>query len=559
LAGCQPSAQVVSELSADQIYFGGDILTMEGEEPQYAQAIAVKDGNILELGSLATIEAFKGDNTEIIDLKGSTLMPGLVDPHLHPSLGAILIQTEIIAFNEWDLPSGKIEGALDQESYLARLDQAVAEHTDKTKPLISWGYHQLFHGELFRADLDRRYPHTAVVLWQYSFHELRMNKKALEMLAIDENKTRQHPSADYDKGWFYETGAQTLVGPKLLSYVLQPDAFMQGMTDIAQAIHQGGITLAGDMSMPQLTFEPEIQAAQQVLANDNTHFRTLFAPAASYFSKDASQLDKGFARVETLKQYNTEKIQFTKQIKLYADGAFFSQLMQMNEVYTDGHHGEWLMQPDQYRQYARYYWNKGYQLHVHVNGDKGVDLVLDSLKVLLQQSPKQDHRTTLHHLGYFTEAQAQRMAKLGAIASVNPYYFYSMADKFAQHGLGKERAANLTALSLLEKHNVLTTYHSDSFMAPAEPLLLAWTAVERETLLGAKPSPELAASPYKALQAITINGAYQLRREHESGSLRAGKRADFVILSSNPLKIPSADMANINIETTVLGGIASAL
>ncbi len=547
-------ARTAGDVAADAIYFGGDILTMEGESPQYVEAVTVRDGRIILVGSKSAALAQANDATQLIDLAGKTLMPGLIDPHLHPMLATILIQTDIIAYNDWDLPTGFFPGVQDQASYLERLDAAVASHLATTMPIISWGYHQLYHGDVHRDLLDERYPDVPVVIWQYSFHELRLNSKAIELFGIDEDAARKHPQVEIDRGRFFERGAQAFVSPHLIPHVADPANARPAMRHVAEAIHQGGITLVADMTMPTLDFATELLLAREVLDSPETKFRTLLVPISTYYAPNPEQLEEAFERIESLVEHNTDKVAFVKQVKILADGAFFSQLMQLRDGYTDGHHGEWLTEPDELEKYLDFFWRKGYQIHIHTNGDAAVEVVLDLLADLQAREPIDDHRLTLHHLAYFSEAQARRMAELGVMASVNTYFAYAMGDKFGQHGLGEQRAARISAVGDLEKHNVKTSFHSDFFMAPAKPLTLVWAAVNRSTISGRVIGPELAADPYKALQAVTINAAFHVRQEFEVGSIKEGKRADFVVLGSNPLKRPVAEIKDIEILATVLGG-----
>lgn len=121
--------------------------------------------------------------------------------------------------------------------------------------------------------------------------------------------------------------------------------------------------------------------------------------------------------------------------------------MQMKDDYTDGHHGEWMTPLTLLQQQMSLYWNQGYKLHIHANGDKGIQQVLDFAAADQQTNPREDHRLTLHHMGYFTDAMAQQIADMGVEASVNPYYLWALADKYSEHGLGPERGENLVALN----------------------------------------------------------------------------------------------------------------
>jgi len=527
---------------------------MEGDQPTYVEAVAVKDGKILKTGTLKEITSLKGATTIETDLKGKCLLPGFIDAHVHPLLATILIQTEIIAFNDWSLPHGEFPSARTEEAYLQRLDTVLSQHTNKQVPFITWGFHQLYHGEITRAVLDERYGDIPIVLWQYSFHESILNTAAIELLKIDQTAVAKHPQAELEKGRFFEKGMHYLVAPKLMPYILNPQKALKGIQLTAKAIQKGGITTIGDMAMPLLNFDLEYGLLQQVLGHETTPFRSFLIPMASYFAKNETQLDSAFQVIDNLSQYNTSKIQFVKQIKLMADGAFYSQLMQMIEPYTDGHHGEWLTEPEVFEKYADFFWKKDYRIHVHANGDLGVQMVLDNLESLVKKLPKKDHRFTLHHLGYITEDQVERMATLGAHGSIQPYYLYGMGSKYAQRGLGEERAKRISPVGSLIKNDIITCFHSDFFMAPVEPLTLMWVAVNRTTIDGKILGAELRIPTWDALKAVTINAAYHLNQEEQIGSIKAGKKADFVLLDKDPLQVAPEDLNTIKVLGTVFEG-----
>lgn len=527
---------------------------MEGNAPETVQAVAIKADEIIQIGTLKELENIVNDSTQWIDLGENTMLPGFIEPHLHPLLATILIQTEIIAFNDWNLPHGHFAGVRDEEGYLLSLDAAVAKDTNRTDPLITWGFHELYHGAITRSDLDARYGNQPVVIWQYSFHEIIMNTAAMKLLQVDEVAAGKHPQVELEKGRFFEKGAQHLAAPKLMPYILSPERSIRGLQLTAKAIQNGGVTTIGDMAMPLLNLDLELKLVKGVLDNPQVPFRTFLIPMASSFIKNSTELAKTFSIIDNLNQHNTNKIKFVKHIKLMADGAFYSQLMQMAEPYTDGHHGEWLTEPEEFAKYAQFFWDKDYRIHVHANGDKGVEMVLNNLEQLQKASPKEDHRFTLHHLGYVRKDQVKRMAKLGAQGSIQPYYLYSLGGKYAENGLGKKRAARISPVGYLIENDIITCFHSDFFMAPVEPLTLMWVAVNRKTIDGRTFGAELRVSAWEALKAVTINAAHHLNQEEHIGSIKVGKKADFVILDKNPLTVNPEDIKDIQVISTVFEG-----
>jgi predicted amidohydrolase YtcJ len=228
--------------------------------------------------------------------------------------------------------------------------------------------------------------------------------------------------------------------------------------------------------------------------------------------------------------------------------------MQMKDGYTDGHHGEWIMKPDDFAQAFKVYWDAGYQIHIHTTGDEGLELVLSTLERNLKENPRVDHRAVIVHFANSTDAQVARIAKDGAIVSGNPYYVNGFADSFGVNGLGKDRADSMVRLGPVEKAGVSLSLHSDLPMGPADPLYLAWCAVNRTTQSGRAARPDLGISVDAALHAITINSAYSWRMEKELGSIEPPKIANFTGLNEDPYAVAPMHLKDIKIWGTVFEG-----
>lgn len=212
------------------------------------------------------------------------------------------------------------------------------------------------------------------------------------------------------------------------------------------------------------------------------------------------------------------------------------------------------MTPQNLEQRAQLYWNAGYQLHTHVNGDLGLETVLNVLERRMRENPRADHRSVIVHFACSTEEQIDRLARLGAIVSANPYYTVGFADKYAEVGLGAPRAdAMVRSASVLKRHIPLS-FHSDLPMGPSAPLNFVWCAVNRVTPSGRVAGPEQRISVEDALRAVTIEPAYSWRQENELGSIAPGKIANFTVLEQDPLAVEPLQLNNIPIWGTVFEG-----
>lgn len=243
-----------------------------------------------------------------------------------------------------------------------------------------------------------------------------------------------------------------------------------------------------------------------------------------------------------------------KQVKLFSDGGIYSQSMQMREGYLDGHEGEWMIDPDLFSRAFRQYWDAGYQIHVHQNGDEGLELVLANLESNMQRNPRDDHRTTIVHFGFSTREQVDRLARLGAIVSANPYYVTALADRYGEVGIGPERSDEMVRMGDVARAGISFSFHSDMPMAPARPLFLMHCAVNRTTASGRVAGPRQRVSRKAALRAVTIDAAYSLRMEKEVGSIEAGKLANFTILSEDPLAVAINKIKDIEVWGTIFEG-----
>ena len=534
------------------VYTARRVRTMEPSMPT-AEAVAVRDGRIIEVGTLDSIRPWlDGFDHEIDDTFGDhVIMPGFIDPHLHPSMAAVLLPMQFTTVVEWDLPWSTIGAVASRVELLDRIVE-LDGRLEPGEPLFTWGHHPIWHGPIDREALNDISTTRPIVVWHRGYHSLIVNDACYRWMDLDVEAARRHPQIDVDRGAFFETGL-AVAYRHMNPFLLATERFRTGLDRMRQVIHHGGHTTIGDAAMGLYGFEQEWDHLRAVMEQPDTPFRIQLMAMGTPIGNESD--DEMVQRVLGYPQRNTHRLRFGDHVKMFADGGFFAELMMLKPPgHLDGRHGEWLTPPERFEQLARALWNAGLKIHVHCTGDLGVDLVLATLAKLQWERPRFDHRFTFEHFGISSAQQVDRMAQLGAIASVNAYYVYELAEAFAQHTLGYERASQIARMGSLERAGVRFAVHSDFTMAPARPLNNAWVAANRISESGDVMCRDERASLDAAIKAITSNAAFVLGMEDEIGSLRWGKQADFTILGADPYDVGPEDLRDIPIWGTVFEG-----
>ena len=555
LIGCSATKpQEDKKLSTQTLYYGGDILTMDGDKPSYVEAVIVKDGKIIYAGKKANAVNNYSGKTVTVDLKGKTMMPGFIEPHVHPSIAAIILGGDIVAPHDWDVPDGLKKGVSGHKAYLARLKESIEKYGKKDSVLFIWGYHQLWHGDLNRDMLNKLAPKIPVVVIHRSFHEAFLNDAAIKLMKVKEEDYKGNTQVEFKRGHFFEGGWLALV-PRIAPYLINPTRYKKGLHDMSILITQNGITTVAEQGFPESNFKMEYSMLKSEMAKNPPYDVYNVFNGTQLYNANGNSNEKAYEWMEKASKYNTKNIKMLpKEVKLYADGAIYSLAMQMKGGYNDGFKGQWMTPLKLFEEQMNFYWDKGYKIHIHANGDLGIQRCLDITRKMMQRPPRKNHQLTLHHLGYFTAAQADEMQELGIEASVNPYYLWALTDKYSQYGLGKKRAENMVPMKLLLDRNISFSLHSDFGMAPLEPLTLAWTAVNRMTSGGNFVSQDQKIDVYSALKGITINAARTLSLEKSLGSIKVGKVANFTLLAENPLKVKPMHIKDIKVLGVVYHG-----
>lgn len=537
---------------------------MDESKPS-VEAIAVRNGRFVAVGELQhVIEAVGPDHVVSERFLDKVIIPGLIDQHLHPMLGATTLTTEIIAPEDWNLPRRPQRAAGTPGEFDSRLI-AAHEALPPGEWLFTWGWHRLWHGALDRQRLDALVGDRPTAVWQRSCHEWILNTAALDALGLTKEMTQNQGLAseqlDFDKGHFWENGWMIILAKYLMPIFMTPERFRIGLAQLVEYLHMNGVTAINE---PGIYWRNEPwELYQEILGHPDVPFESTFLVEGrtqpvrgldpSEFVSDASkQVDRGRGgKVRVLDRH----------VKLFCDGAIISQLMQMKDPYLDHegnpdphHHGEWLMEPGELRTVFDAYWDEGWQIHVHVNGDLGLDVLLDVIEDAQRRKPRTDHRTVIVHFANSTEEQVDRISRLGAIVSANPYYPVGFADKYGKWGLGPERADVMVRSASVLQRGIPLSFHSDLPMCPADPMLMASFAVNRVTKSGRVAGPEQRIDLHDALRAVTIEAAYSWSREEVLGSIEVGKIANLTVLDDDPYGADTLRIGEIPIRTTMFEG-----
>ena len=540
------------------IYSAREIVTLDPSQPTVS-AVAVVNDRILSCGTLEDVKVSVGDRAYEVDttFQDKVIVPGFIAQHAHPLLASLSMSSEILSIEDWELPTGTVPALKDKNDFVERLTAAEDKLESPEDLLFSWGYHTAFYGPLTRSDLDEISSTRPVIIWLRSCHEFVLNSFALDQAGITQDimdgwSTSAKEQSNFEEGHFWEQGMFSVL-PHIAPMVANPDKFHEGAIVMRNYMHAKGITFGNEPG--GILAKPVQDAVNSVMSDPSMPFRWSFMADGKTLAETYADDAEVIAETEKLEGWYTGMTHFAEgSVKLFADGAIYSLAMQLREPYIGDYHGEWMMDEDLFERSFRIYWDAGYQIHIHVNGDAGLDRVLSNLETNLKRNPRSDHRTTIVHFAVSAPDQVDRIKELGAIVSANPYYVSALADQYSKTGLGPDRADQMVRLGDIERAGISYSLHSDMPMAPADPLFLMWCAVNRITSSGRVAGEGQRVSREGALRGVTLDAAYSHRLEHERGSIEVGKLANFTILDENPLTVAAEDIRNVGVWGTVMEG-----
>lgn len=551
LSGCgDASTDLPSDLSSVTLYLTTAV-TSDPAQPM-ATGIAVQDGVITAVGDFDTLSAQLRGASVDDRYADQVLLPGLIDPHVHMTLGAMMYGAEMVP--PWDVPmaDGAVKGLKSREALLARIKEIEADAPDG--PLVLWGYHDLIQGDIRRADLDAISTDRPLLLWHWSGHDFYLNSAAIEMVGATPALAEQFHGVELDAdgeltGRIYED-ALLAIFEKVAAVIMHPTHIKRGWDRYEALLQDGGVTTVAEMGYGIFGRNLE-DAFLSAHHDDSDGYRVYLVPEHRAFLQEF-----GDATVETITTMATERDDVLPQVKLFSDAAFYSQTMKLTAPgyvggQSQGQTGLWVIQPDELPALMASYWDAGLDIHIHSNGDAAQDSTLAALEA--QKPAAEGQRLIVEHAALLTPEQITRLSKLPAGVSAASHYVRYMGGTMVE-AIG-DKANYLSPMGSTASLGIPTTLHSDAPLAPPYPLLAAQAHMLRDTETGTVSLPDERLSAEQALRAITLDAAWSLGLEDELGSIEAGKRADFTVVDRNPLTTAADDWDDIEILGRVKDGV----
>jgi hypothetical protein len=531
---------------ADLVLLNGKIITVDADFSA-AQAVAVKGGRVQAVGSTEEIRRLAGKGTEVVDLKGKTVMPGLYDSHLH----VVGTGTALQMINCRTPPMMGIEN----------MKRAVAEKVEQSKPSEwiqgrGWDQAKLAeHRNPTRWDLDEVSPDNPVVLTRTCGHLLVANSAALKIAGITK-KTKDpvggrivRDEKGEPTGMLEESPAMNLVRLHIPPVGI-PET-MNAIKTACRAFNEAGITSvidAGDT-------EDEMVAYQLLRERGELTCRVNFMLRSI---QEGEPIEESVKRVENFPMITgmgDELLRF-QGLKILIDGGIGGRTALLREPYegTPDNSGILTVPVENLQKLVDAANRRGMLCGVHCAGGKAMDIVLDAYRKTDKVKPIKGRRFYLIHAYQPSEENFKTCRELGVLAASQPSFLYYLGDSYHEN-VGPERSEWLKPHRAWIDHGIVVGGGTDSPVTPYPPFPSLWAAIARRTeVKGTQMGTEQCVTREEAIRMYTVNGAYLSFEESLKGSLEPGKLADMVILDRDILTCPEDEIRDTRVLRTFLGG-----
>ena len=558
LAACadgDPGPAAAPAGEADFVFHNGPIYTVAGTSP-WAQGLAVTGNTITYVGDEAGAMALAGPATRVVDLGGKLLMPGFVEGHIHPFLGAFLTSGV-----DLQVPTGA--------DALAAIERYAAAHPDGPVRGFGWRVDMFGPDGPTRTDLDRILPDRPGFFFAIDGHSLWANSKALEIAGVSRTTEDPIPGFSYyvrdddgePTGYVLEVNA--VLGLVNAIEPISPETMGTLLASWLPKASEAGITSVFDAGVPPIGND---QGALIQLYADSEAAGTLpFRVVASYSVK-APPVDTAVAELTGIRDRISTDLVQVGAVKVIGDG-------------TQGGYTAWLIEPyadkpdsigaspftvEQWRQLVGSVDAAGFDVHVHACGERTARTALDAIEAAVAANPARDRRHTVAHLVYVEDPDSARFGELGVIAqfsanwmSADPDTVTNMAARY-----GAPRQDNFyriqDVLRTGGRVSLGTDWPAAGYFSTYKPLDSIQIGVTRQ-LVGDPDAAVLAPADQRmtveqAVHANTLGAAYQIRLDDKVGSLEPGKRADLIVLDQNIFEIDPHEIHRANVTLTMMDG-----
>ncbi|TIL40357.1 amidohydrolase [Mesorhizobium sp.] len=546
--------------NADLIVINARVLTMDEGNPT-AEAVAIKDGNILAVGDRRTIEALKGPATKIIDAQGGSMVPGFIEAHMHLFGGAAeLDNLHLQGVHGFDALSDAIRAYAAARPNAKLLLGAGVDYTilSKEEPVT-------------RHHLDRIIADRPFAMSASDHHTMWANTKALELAGVLHGK-------QLGPGNEIVMGADGLAAGELREgEAFGPILELSGQNRVRLGIATGGepepypsaAEVAADRDLMHRGLEwcarhgvTSIQNMDgnlyqlELLAGLEQEGRLLCRTKIPFHFKNFMTLDRLEKASSMANSYQSEWLS-SGMVKMFYDGVLEGWTAVMVDDYADrpGWRGEPLFTPQHLAEVAVEADRRGLQVAVHSIGDGAVRAVLDGYEAARRKNGRRDSRHRVEHIEVVTAADIPRFAELGVIASMQPPHPPGAMDFPLEPTLsriGRERWPLSYAWRTLKQAGAHVVFASDWPVSSIDPILGIQAAVLRKPW--AEGDPDQSFSLHESLAGYTVEGAYAEFMEHRKGRLKPGFMADLVVLSGDIEATAPEALHMVRPATTICGG-----
>ncbi|SDG70396.1 amidohydrolase [Alloyangia pacifica] len=543
------SGGALAQEIADTIYSGGPILTIDDAAPT-AEAVAVKDGMILAVGTMEEVSALQGEGTEMFELGGRAMLPGFVDSHGHVVMGGI----QALSANMLAPPDGDVTDIASLQQGLRDWmadNQAVV---DSVNLIIGFGYDNAQLAELrhpTRDELDAVSSEVPIMIIHQSGHLGVANSKALEIAGITE-ASENPPGGVIRRG---EDGAPngvleeyaffgTLV--PLLSQ-LGPEGFETFAKAGAEMWARFGYTTGqeGRSSAGNVAALKAVDAAGDLLI-DVVAFPDVLE-ARDFIEANASQEYDGHVRVGGCKLTIDGSPQGFTALR---DRPYYDPVGD----YPPGYKGYAAVTEEQVNDSVDWCYGNGFQILTHANGEGASDMLIAAIGAAEEKYGPPVTRPVLVHGQFLREDQVDSIQKLGIFPSLFPMHTYYWGDWHRDHTVGPVNADNISPTGWVRERGMMFGSHHDAPVAFPDSMRILSATVTRRTRSGDILGPAQRVSVMEGLKALTIWPAWQHFEEDRKGSIKVGKLADFVILSDDPTAVDPETLAQLRVRVTIKDG-----